>query len=360
VPVNAGQRARCAPAAIGTSACDDEVTGRVNGARTLRRARLPTELPVAGGVRQDRRISDLAATHLAITHRSTVTEDQIDHLGHMNVRFYGENARAGSAVVLADLTGDTPITFTPVFVYTRHHREQMLGARLVVKSGVLDVRADELRLYHELLNEDSGVVAATFVHRLRADDGVELPAAVAERARNVVVPISERGQARSIDLDADPIASAPGLDVMRERDLAIRRPRTVAPEECGPDGVVLRANAPGLVWGGEPIERRLPALLHDGPNGEKMGWASMETRIAIRRLPRAGDRIESFSAVVGLRDKTSHRILWAYDTDAGDLLMSFEIVNLAFDTLQRAPMSIPDEIRAVEQSDLHEDLNPRS
>jgi hypothetical protein len=91
-----------------------------------------------------------------------------------------------------------------------------------------------------------------------------------------------------------------------------------------------------------------------------MGWASMETRIAIRRLPRAGDRIESFSAVVGLRDKTSHRILWAYDSDAGDLLMSFEIVNLAFDTVQRAPMSIPDEIRAVEQSDLHEDLNPRS
>jgi acyl-CoA thioesterase FadM len=317
-------------------------------------------LPVAGDVRQDRRISDLTATKLAITHRSTVTEDQIDHLGHMNVRFYGENAREGTAAVLAELTGDPSITFTPVFVYTRHHREQLLGARLFVQSGVLDVRADELRLYHELLNEDTGVVAATFVHRLRTDDGAPLPAAVAARARDVIVPISERGQARSIDLEADPVASAPSLDEVRSRDLAIRKPRTVTPEECGPDGVVLWANAPGLVWGGEPIQRRLPALLHDGPNGEKMGWASMETRIATRRLPRAGDRIESFSAVVGLRDKTSHRILWAYDTDTRDLLVSFEIVNLAFDTLQRAPMSIPDEIRAVEQSDLHEDLNPRS
>jgi acyl-CoA thioesterase FadM len=303
---------------------------------------------------------DLTAATLAITHRSTVTEDQIDHLGHMNVRFYGENAREATAVVLAELTGDEPITFTPVFVYTRHHREQLLGARLLVQSGVLDAGHDELRLYHELLNEDTGVVAATFVHRLRADGGAPIPAAVAERARAVVVPISERGQARSIDLDADPIVSAPSLEELRRRDLAIRRPRTVMPEECDADGVVHRANAAGLVWGGEPIQRRLPALLHDGPNGEKMGWASMETRMAIRRLPRVGDRIESFSAVVGLRDKTSHRILWAYDTDAGDLLMSFEIVNLAFDTVRRAPMSIPDEIRAVEAADLHEDLEPRS
>jgi acyl-CoA thioesterase FadM len=82
--------------------------------------------------------------------------------------------------------------------------------------------------------------------------------------------------------------------------------------------------------------------------------------MAIRRLPRVGDRVESFSAVVGLRDKTSHRILWAYDADAGDLLMSFEIVNLAFDTVRRAPMSIPEEIRVVELSDVHEDLNPRA
>jgi acyl-CoA thioesterase FadM len=317
-------------------------------------------LPAARALRQDRRITDLTAPNLAITHRSTVTEDQIDHLGHMNVRFYGENARQGSAVVLAELVGDAPITFSPVFVYTRHHREQLLGARLVVQSGVLDVTADELRLYHELVNEDTGVVAATFVHRLRADDGVDLPAEVADRARAQVVPVPEHGRSRSIDLASDPIASAPTLEVLRERDLAIRRPRTVTPDECGDDGVVLRANAPGLVWGGEPIQRRLPALLHDGPNGEKMGWASMETRMAIRRLPHAGDRVESFSAVVGLRDKTSHRILWAFDPDAGDLLMSFEIVNLAFDTVQRAPMSIPDEIRTVEEADLHADLAPRA
>ncbi len=46
---------------------------------------------------------------LTTTHTSTVTEDQIDHLGHMNVRFYAVNARAGTDALLADLgLGRTP------------------------------------------------------------------------------------------------------------------------------------------------------------------------------------------------------------------------------------------------------------
>ena len=91
-----------------------------------------------------------------------------------------------------------------------------------------------------------------------------------------------------------------------------------------------------------------------------MGWASMETRLAMRRLPRVGDRIQSFSAVLALADKTSHRILWAYDVEREDLLVSFEIVNLAFDIAARAPMSIPDNIRAAETTMLHRDLAPRA
>jgi acyl-CoA thioesterase FadM len=61
-----------------------------------------------------------------------------------------------------------------------------------------------------------------------------------------------------------------------------------------------------------------------------------------------------------LADKTSHRILWAYDVDREDLLVSFEIVNLAFDIAARAPMSIPDNIRAAETTMLHTDLAPRA
>src|SRR5881394_580859 len=99
---------------------------------------------------------------LAVTHTSSVTEDQIDHLGHMNVRFYGVNAHAGTAALL-DALGVGRDDVQVVEAYTRHHREQLLDAQLVVRSGVLDVGRSDLRLYHELANDETGVLAATFV-----------------------------------------------------------------------------------------------------------------------------------------------------------------------------------------------------
>jgi acyl-CoA thioesterase FadM len=321
------------------------------------------ELLAVSGFRKDRRISDITATPLTITRHSTVTEDQIDHLGHMNVRFYGVNAHAGTAALLEPLVDGDDVTLRVVDVYTRHHREQLLGANLVVRSGVIDVRSDGLRLYHELVNVDTDDLAATFVHRLRSEDdaglSVALPDAIAERARAAVVAVPAHGATRSIPLDTDPVASAPGLQQLRDRDLAMRKVRSVSPEECHPDGSYIRSLAPGLTWGGEPVSRRMPEMIHEGPDGERMGWASMETRMVIRRLPRLGDPIQSFSAVIGLADKTSHRIQWAYDVDRADLLTTFEVVNLAFDTGARRPMSIPKNLRAMEQSVLHPDLAPR-
>jgi acyl-CoA thioesterase FadM len=319
-------------------------------------------LPPPYGVHQDPTITDLTAANLAITHHSTVTEDQIDHLGHMNVRFYAVNARAGTAAVVADLSDDA-VTFRPVDVYTRHHREQLLGAPLVVSSGVVDVDRDHLRLYHELANADTGALAATFVHRLEAEvDGAPapIPDDVVDRARTRLSGIPPHGGTRSFDLAADPVASAPTLAELRRRELAVRKVRAVTPEECNANGDYVWTNAPALTWGGEPLEERLVPMLQVGPQGEQMGWASMETRIVLRRLPRVGDRIQSFSAVIELRDKTSYRMQWAYDVEREDLLVTFEVVNLAFDTNTRTPMSIPDHIRAAEQESVHDDLRPRS
>ncbi|MGZ6884888.1 MAG: thioesterase family protein [Acidimicrobiia bacterium] len=298
---------------------------------------------------------------LVVTHRSRVTEEQIDHLGHMNVRFYGVNAAAGTRALLGML-GASDERGRVVDLYTRHHREQLLGAALAVRSGVVDVLPDGLRLYHELVDEETGVLAATFVHRVRIDgdetNGPSPAVAAAARARLVTIP--PHGATRTISLATDPVASAPGLEVLRTRDLAIRKVRAVGPEECSPAGDLLPTMAAGLVWAGEPVDDRFPALLHEGPNGERMGWASMETRMAIRRFPRVGDRIQSFSAVVGLGDKILHNVMWAYDVDVEDLLVTFEVVNLAFDVNGRKPMRIPDAIRAAQSASLHPDLAPGS
>ncbi|WP_436794995.1 acyl-CoA thioesterase [Actinospongicola halichondriae] len=297
-------------------------------------------------------------TELPVTHTSTVTDDQIDHLGHMNVRFYGTNAQRATKAVVRGLGLDTAeVALTDV--YTRHHREQLLGARLAVRSGVIETRPDLLRIYHELVNTDDDSLAATFVHGLSRPDGTAFPTEAVEQA--TIIDIPAHGGSRSIDLDADPMHTAPTLDEVRARGLEMREPRRVDGDECDADGHYIPEFAPMLTWAGVPVGGGPRGdALHDGPNGEKMGWASMETRMASPRLPDRGDLIQSFGALIEMHDKTTHRIQWAFDLETGDLLTSFETVSLAFDTVGRRAMSIPQWIRDSEQRTLQADLAPRA
>jgi acyl-CoA thioester hydrolase len=298
---------------------------------------------------------------LPVTHRTSVTDDQIDHLGHMNVRFYGVAARAATKAVARHLAGvddGASLTIEVPDAYTRHLREQMLGAQLFVRSGVLDTAPGALRLYHELVNEESGDLAASFVHQARVSgpDGADV--AWRDDEELTLEQIPERGRPRSIDLDVAWDGDGPALEELVERDLAMRLPREVLPGEVGTDGRVQPGEAPMLVWGGVPIEPGTGPVLAPGPNGELIGWASMENRLCIGRLPAAGDRIQSFSAVLSVADKVVHRIAWAFDLDTKALLCAFEVVDLAFDTVSRRAVPIPAEQRASALAKLYEDLRP--
>ena len=301
---------------------------------------------------------------LAVTHTSTVTEDQIDHLGHMNVRFYGSNAHVGTNAVLAGLDGWPD---GPHFVhetYTRHHREQLLGTPLLVRSALLAADVDGLRIHHELVPANAEALAATFVHRVSPidEDGTRLPVpdAVIDAASATVIEPLPYAAPRTIDLGGDVVATAPPIETVRERGLDVRKPRTITAEECDERGGYLPEATMMLLWAGEApdhVEGWGPHL-HEGPDGELMGWALMETRVQLDRLPRVGTRIQSFGATIALHERATHRMHWCYDLDRGDLLCAFEAVDVAFDTRARRTMVIPDSIRRRQESVLHADLAP--
>jgi acyl-CoA thioesterase FadM len=297
-------------------------------------------------------------SELRTTHQITVTEDMIDHLGHMNVRHYGIAARTASDAVVRDLGGAGDLAVEPVDVYTRHLQEQLLGAPLEVRSLVLGAEPGGLRLYHELRNTETDGLAASFVHRLEARTGGERVTAWPP-AVDATAEIPERGRPRTISLATDPIAAAPDLaQVEGDALLAMRRPRTVEADECRPDGTYDPGNGPMLLWGGEPLEGATGPTLHPGPNGELIGWATMEHRMAFQRLPRRGDRIQSFGCVVELFDKVTHRLMWAFDVDRGDLLVAFEVVDVALDTVSRRAVPIPDDLRGHAEARLRPELLP--
>ena len=290
-------------------------------------------------------------TALTRTHTSTVTEDQIDHLGHMNVRFYAVNARAGTNALLTQLGWDDPVDADVFDMYTRHHREQLLGTELEVRSGLLGADGKSIQIYHELADASTGELAATFVYRVRTTRGASID-------RLEMIELPRHGTPRSIDLDAT--LSAPPLLRVQQLDLAVRTPRTLERDDMGGTDTVASHMVPMLIWGGTPPDGAEHTLIHKGPTGETVGWATMETRVGIVRLPELGARIQSFGATTAMADKTTQMSMWAYDLDTGGLLVSFEVISVLFDVGARRAMSIPDDLRAEHAARLHPDLAARS
>lgn len=301
---------------------------------------------------------------LEVTHTSTVTEDQIDHLGHMNVRYYGVNAHAATQKVLAGLDGWPAGRYLVHDMYTRHHREQMLGTPLLVRSAFLGASADGLRIHHELAPANAESLAAVFVHRVSPidGDGKRLPLAdraVATALSRSIEPLPYAAS-RTIDLSIDPLAGAPGLDLVRERGLEVRKPRAIGQDECDAEGHFRPDMTMMLLWAGEPPDhaRSWGPDLYEGPDGELMGWAVMETRVQLRRLPRLGNRIQSFAATIAVHERATHRVHWCFDLDTEEVLCAFEGVDVAFDTRSRRTMVIPEEFRRRHEASLYEDLAP--
>ncbi len=296
-------------------------------------------------------------------HTSTVTREQIDHLGHMNVRFYAALAETGARSLAArlGLAGEGDPTIWVPDIHVRHHHEQLVDAPLEVWGGVVDARAERLRLYEELANVDSGQLAATFVIALSAASGPDRrPAPFSSeglaRAMEHVVEVPEHGRARSVSFDGDPAERAPSLDDLRARGLAQRQERVLEPFECDDDGWYRSDLLGELIWGGAAVEGRSFQPFHTTPDGRTMGWATMETRATWARLPRAGDRVQSFGAEVGLAAKTMHSRHWVYEVDRSELVCVFSIVGVAFDLESRRSMVIPDQLREALGQRLHPDL----
>jgi acyl-CoA thioesterase FadM len=299
---------------------------------------------------------------LRVTHTSSVTEDMIDHLGHMNNRYYAVNAIAGSRSVLADLPGWDDGGYLVHDSYTRYLREQRLGTGLEVRSAVLGLAdgGDVVRIHHQLADATAGQLAATFVHGARRVDAdgasLPLPAIVREAVEAQAMELPPEGATRTVSLEADLLGRAPSLETLVDRGLAYRKPRQVQPDECGPDGCYLVEMAPELIWGGEAVEGEASDHLYETTSGELMGWAGMETRAVFGLLPTAGTRLQSFAATVAVHDKVTHRMNWAYDLDTGALLTAFESVSMAFDVRGRRPMTIPDDYRRAEAERVQPDL----
>lgn len=278
--------------------------------------------------------AEVSAPALTVSHTSTVTPDQIDDLGHMNVRHYGANAYAATIALCAEQGLGEPQLRS---AYTRHHHEQMEGNELEVRSAFLapDPEQPRLRFYHELRNRENDDLAATFIHELN-NGAIEQP----------TIELPPYGAPRSLRLDVDRFASAPSIDELRERGLAIRLPRTVDTEDTMGRDTVPPWLANNLIWNGERPDEETD-WIHTLPSGDRYSYVVMEARLWVPVEPVAvGTPIESFSANVEIAEKITREVNWSYNSESGEPLAIIESIDLCFNMTQRKSMLIPDESRA--------------
>lgn len=308
---------------------------------------------------------------LQILQESRVEESEIDALGHLSVPFYQQRALTASDVLLSrhGLAGagsegsyseGKAVEATLVDTFMRNYREQFLGANLAVRGGVLDVEANRIRCYHELINPERDELSATFVHTFELQETesrqpVAIEGALARRMNAERVDWPEHGQSRSLDLSQPPFQLE--LKQAVQRDLASSETRTIEADECTPAGILDPARFQHLPYSSPPLDDPSSQWVFESPDGRKLGLADLESRATLLSLPRVGDRIQTFSADVEIARKTFRRTNWVFDLDSAELLTSGSVVMALLDLEARRAIEISDDIRAMFERRYHPDLS---
>ena len=150
------------------------------------------------------------------THRSFVNSWECDENIHMNIQFYWK--RFGEAnLIFFQKTGLQPQPW--IDRHVRYHRELMMGKNTLVRSTVAQ---DARLLVHELLNFDTGEVAATAIDRFQQALTVE---------GSQGMPVPEIAQPRG--LQDDPLDVPDVQPIIQSSSGLVTNHCLVTPDQCG-------------------------------------------------------------------------------------------------------------------------------
>jgi acyl-CoA thioester hydrolase len=151
------------------------------------------------------------------TARGTVHTWQCDHMGHINVRAYGEFFEE-ACWQLYNVIGITPsllraghLHMAAVQQDISYKKELLAGDVVEVRSGVLEIRDKVLRFMHELRNGETGELCATSVFTVVCLDSR------ARRARAFPPEIYAKARARIVDHALASVPSPADREAPRQR-----------------------------------------------------------------------------------------------------------------------------------------------
>jgi len=290
--------------------------------------------------------------------RGGVNTWDCDEMGHMNVRHYVVRAMEGLAGLAAEL--GLPHAFSPyanatVVVREQHIRflrEAHAGATLHMLGGVIEISETEAKVLQLLVHTATGQLAATFQTTIahvtpREGEAFPWPRVVHERAAALAVEVPEQARARGIDLS--PFETTAGL--ARAEALGLQRIGlgALSPTDCDVFGRMRAEQFIGRVSDGigsfiGPF--RDTVVAHADHKPARVGGAVLEYRLVQLAWPRAGDRVELRSGLVGTTGSAMRVVHWMLDPTTGKAWGTSEAVAITFDLDARKVAPISDAARA--------------
>ncbi|HXV00376.1 MAG TPA: thioesterase family protein [Caulobacteraceae bacterium] len=284
--------------------------------------------------------------------RGSVGAWECDEMGHMNVRFYVARAMEGLTSVAAALglagafRPDAQATLRLEDHHIRFLREARAGAPLIMRAGIVEMGESHARILQLLIHAVTGELAATFqavVSHVTSREGrvFAFSPVVRERAAGLAMAVADKAAPRSLDL-APPSGRASLAEAERLGLVAIAGGAFGA-GDCDVFGRVGAEHIIGVVAGGIPI---LAASLGGGARPAGVGGAVLEYRLAYADWPRAGDRYEVRSGLIGFDDRTQRLAHWILDPATGAPWATSEAVAISLDLAARKIISLTDETKA--------------
>jgi acyl-CoA thioesterase FadM len=299
-----------------------------------------------------------------------VTVDQIDSLGHLNVRYYIERMDDANRRLLSGLgiTGNADTFLRRVDTYNKFRREQFEGAVLsthgaLIAEGLIGP-AGSVPAYFEVRNEATGEIAASFLTAtLRVDQTTQQPvgAMVSEGSPSSgeLAPMAppEASLPRSLSLSAPRVI--PMQTLMDELPTEIvqgnmtgRRENVVKVEDCDDRGrlredvdlmtIVFRAlpqDADDQATMGPPIQR--------DESGRRFAWAMMETRSYVFEYPHVGDAVIALSVDLDCGDKWRQTRRFMFNKGSGSILGVYDSIGVCIDLDARRAIETPAALKEL-------------
>lgn len=272
-------------------------------------------------------------------------------MGHLNVGFYVAKAMEGLIGLAAEL--GMPHAFAPhahsTLVVREQHirflREAQVGAQLHIEAGVLEMGEEEARVLLLMRHED-GELAASFqmlVAHATSREGRAFPWPDRVRARGEALAIQMPEKAAPRGVALGPIESAASLT--RALELGVKRIgmgafRTV---DCDPFGRMRTELVMARI--SDSVAHLMSDLLTGlGTGGERrLGAVVLEYRFVFLDWPRAGDRYELRSGMVGAEPRLRRMVHWFLDPASGRPWASAEAVVAVFDLETRKTVALTDD-----------------